>query len=118
VTACHQFSTELLGNRQGKKMYKRMGESKGVLFVQVLDVHEWSDEIYSFTVTDGTFFVNNFHLDESEWHSTQEVRIIVLDPSPLLKKIKVNISVICCFFMSFKFTLPWCYQTIYINIQL
>jgi len=100
------------------KRYKHVGECKGVLFVQVLDVHEWSDEFRSFTVADGTFFVNNFRLDESEWRVTQEVRIMVSDPSPLLKKIKVNITVICCFSMSFKCTLPWCYQIIYINIQL
>jgi hypothetical protein len=42
-----------------------MGESKGVLFVQVLDVHEWSDEVRSFTVADGTFLVNNFLDDVS-----------------------------------------------------
>jgi len=48
------------------KRYRHTGQSKGVLFVQVLDVHEWSDEVRSFTVADGTFFVNNFHLDEGE----------------------------------------------------
>ena len=82
-----------------------MGECKGVLFVQVLDVHEWSDVFRFFAVAHGTFFVNNFCLDESEWHLTQEVRIMVSDPSPLSKKIEVNITVICCFSMSLKFTL-------------
>lgn len=66
MTACHQFFTELLGNRQDMKRYRHTGQSKGVLFVQVLDVHEWSDEVRSFTVADGTFLVNNFHLDEGE----------------------------------------------------
>jgi len=86
--------------------------------VQVLDVHILSDELRIFTVADGTFFVHNFHLNEYEWHVTQEVRIVVMDPSELLKKIRVNMTVIYCFSMSFKFTLPWCYQTIYTNIQL
>ena len=93
-------------------------KSKGILFVQVLDVHILSDELRIFTVADGTFFVHNFHLNEYEWHVTQEVRIVVMDPSELLKKIRVNMTVIYCFSMSFKFTLPWCYQTIYTNIQL
>jgi hypothetical protein len=106
MTACHQFFTELLGNRQDMKRYKHMGKSKGVLFVQVLDVHIWSDEIRSFTVTDGTFFVHNSHRDKYEWHVAQQVRIMVFDPSPLLKRITVNITVIYCFSVSFKFTLP------------
>jgi hypothetical protein len=106
VTACHQFLTEFLGNGQGMKMYKHMGESKGILFVQVLDVQEWSDEMRSFTVADGTFFVFNFNLDESELCVTEEVSFLVSDPSPMLKKIKVNITVICCFSMSLKLTLP------------
>lgn len=118
MTVCHQFFTELLGNRQDMKRYKHMGKTKGVLFVQVLDVHILSDEMRFFTVTDGTFFVHNFHLDEYEWCVTQEVRIMVTDPSALLKKIRVNITVIYCFSMSFKFTLPWCYQTIYTNMQI
>ena len=86
--------------------YKQVGESKGILFVQVLDVNEWSDEFLSFTLSDGTHFVNNFQLDGNEWSVTREVRLMVSDPSPPLKKIKVNITVICCFSMSFKFTLP------------
>ena len=106
------------GNRHDMKRYKHVGKSKGVLFLQVLDVHIWSDDIRTFTVTDGTFFIHNSHPDEHEWLVTQEVRIMVFDPSPLMKKIRVNITVIYCFSMSFKFTLPWCYQTIYTNIQL
>jgi len=115
---CHRLLTELLGNRQDMKRYKHMGKSKGVLFVQVLNVHIVSDEMRFFTVTDGTLFFYCFNPDEVEWHASHEVRIMVLDPSPELKKIRVNITVIYCFSMPFKFTLPWCYQTIYTNIQL
>ena len=118
MTVCRQFFTELLGNRQDMKRYKHVGNSKGVLFLQVLDVHIWSDQIRSFTVTDGTFSVHNSHPNEHEWLVTREVRIMVFDPSPLLKKVRVNITVIYCFSMSFKFTLPWSYQTVYTNIQL
>ena len=100
------------------KRYKHMGKCKGVLFVQVLDVNILSDEVRFFTVTDGTSFIYCIHLDEDERHATHEVRIMVLDPSPLLKKIRVNITVIYCFSRSFKFTIPWCSQTIYTNIQL
>jgi len=95
-----------------------VGKCKGVLFVQVLDVNILSDEVRFFTVTDGTSFIYCIHLDEDERHATHEVRIMVLDPSPLLKKIRVNITVICCFSRSFKFIVRWCSQTIYTNIQL
>jgi hypothetical protein len=118
MTACLHSFTELLGNRQDMKRYKHTGKSKGVLFVQVLDVDILSDKMRCFTVTDGTFFVHNFHRVECEWYVTKEVKILVLDPSELLKKIRVNITVIYCFSMSRKFALPWCYQTIYTNIQL
>jgi len=100
-------------------MYKHVGKRKGVLFVQVLDVNVLSDEICTFTVTDGTFFIYRIHPDEDERHATHEVMIMVTHPSPLLKKIRVNITVIYCFSTSFKLILPWCYhQTIYTNIQL
>ena len=118
MTACQQFLTELLGNRQDMKRYKYVGKSKGVLFVQVLSVHILSDEMRFFTVRDGTLFSYCFNPGKVEWHATHKVRIMVLDPSPELKKIRVNITMIYCFSMSFKFTVPWCYQTIYTNIQL
>jgi len=98
------------------KRYKCMGKSEGVLFVQVLDVQILHEELCVFTVTDGTWFINCFNSDEDEWHATDKVRILVLEPSPELKTIRVNITVIYCFSMSFKLTLPWCYQTIYTNI--
>jgi len=97
MTACDQFLTELLGNGRDMKRYKHMGKSKGVLFVQVLDVQVPCDEMRFFTVTDGTLFIYRFNLDEDEWHATHKVRIMVLDPSPELKKIRVNITVIYCF---------------------
>jgi hypothetical protein len=87
-----------------------MGKCKGVLFVQVLDVYKVSDEIRFFKVTDGTSFIYFIHLDEDERHATPdaapEVQIIVMHPSPLLKKIRVNITAVYCFSMSYKFTLP------------
>ena len=95
--------------------YKHVGKCKGVLFVQVLDVDVLSDEIRFFTVTDGTLFIYCIHRDEDERHATHEVRIMVLDPFPVLKEIRVN-RAIYCFSMSLKFTLPWCYQTIYTNM--
>jgi hypothetical protein len=79
---------------------------KGVVFVQVLGVHILSDEMRCFTITDGTWFIYCVHPDEDERHVTNKVRIMVLNPSPELKKIRVNISVIYCFSMSFKFPLP------------
>jgi len=85
--------------------------------VQVLDVQVLSDEMRFFTVTDGTLFIYCFNPYEFEWHATYTVRIMVLDPSPQLKRIRVNITVTYCFSMSFKFTLPWCYQTIYTNLM-
>jgi hypothetical protein len=69
-----------------------MGKSKGVLFVQVLNVHILSDLMRIFTITDGTLLIYCFHLDEDERHATHEVRIIILDPSPEMKKIKVNFT--------------------------
>jgi hypothetical protein len=72
---------------------------KGVLFVQVLDVHILSDEMHCFTMTDGTLFIYCIHLDEDEGYITNAVRIIVLNPSPVLKEIRVNISLIYCFSM-------------------
>jgi len=107
-----------MGKGKDIKRYKHVGKCKGVLFVQVLDVNILSDEIRFFTVTDGTLLIYCIRLDEDERHATHEVRILVLDPSPVLKKIRVNITVIYCFSMSFKFTLPWCYLTIYTSIQL
>ena len=108
-----------MSNGKDIKMYKHVGKRKGVLFVQVLDVNVLSDEIRFITVTDGTFFMCDIHLDEDERHAIHEVRIVVVYPSPLLKKIRVNITVIYCFSTSFKLILPWCYhQTIYTNIQL
>jgi len=74
-----------------------MGRSKVVLFVQVLDVHVPCDKMLFFTVTDGTLFVYRFNLDEDEWHATHKVKIMVLDPSPELKEIRVNITVIYSF---------------------
>jgi hypothetical protein len=100
------------------KRYKHVGKYKGVLFVQVLDVNILSDEMRFFRVTDVTTFIDRIHPDEDEMHATREVKIMVVDPSPLLKKIRVNITVIYCFSMSFKFTLPWCSQTIYTNKQM
>ena len=76
--------------------------------MQVLDVNILSDEMRFLTVTDGTLFTYCLHLDEDERHSTREVRIIVLHPFPLLKEIRVNITVIYFFSSSFKCTLPWC----------
>jgi hypothetical protein len=65
-------------------------EGNYVLHCKVLDVHIWSDQIRSFTVTDGTFFVHNSHPDERELFVTREVRIMVFDPSPLLKEIRTG----------------------------
>jgi hypothetical protein len=84
------------------KLYKHIGKFKGVSFLQVIDVHILSDEMRIFTVTDGTSFIYCLHHDEDQRHATYEVRIIVLNPSPELKKIKVNIAVIYCFCVSFK----------------
>jgi hypothetical protein len=92
-----------------------MGNSKGVVFVQVLDIHKVSDEMHIFTVTDGTLFIYCFHLDEDERHATREVRIIILDPSPEVKEIQVNITVFYNFSMSFKFTCPGVTRPFYIN---
>jgi len=92
MPVCDQFLAELLGNRQDMKRYKHMGKSKVVLFVQVLDVHVLCDKMRFFTVTDGTLFIYRFNLDEDEYHATHKVRIMVLNPSPELKKIRVNIS--------------------------
>jgi hypothetical protein len=117
MTACYKFLTELLGNRQDMKRYKYMSRSKVGFFVQVLDVHIVSDEMRFFIVTDGTLFTYCFDPDEVERHSTYAVRIMVVDPSPQLKRIRVNITVTYCFSMSFKFTLLWCYQTIYTNLM-
>ena len=104
-----------MGRGKDIERYKHVGKCKGVLFLQVLDVDILSDEIRFFTVTDGTLFIYCIHHDEDERHATREVRIMVLDPSPVLKEIRVNITVIYCFSMSLKFTLPWCCETIYTN---
>jgi hypothetical protein len=72
---------------------------KGVLFVQVLEVHILSDEMRCFTITDGTSFIYCIHPDEDEGHVTNTVRIIVLNPSPELNEIRVNILVMYCFSM-------------------
>jgi hypothetical protein len=85
--------------------------------VQVLNVHMESDEICLFTVTDGTSFTRCVHFDEDERHITSTVKIVVSNPSPELKKIRVNVSVNFCFSMLFKFPLPCCDQTIYTNIE-
>jgi hypothetical protein len=73
-----------------------MGKSKGVLFAQVLKVDILSDEMLMLTVTDGTLCTYSLHFNQNsesqeDKHVTREVRIIVLEPSPELKKIKVSI---------------------------
>ena len=98
MPVCDQFLTELVGNRQDMKRYKHVGKSEVVLSVQVLDVHVPCDKTRLFTVADGTLFIYRFNLDEDEWHATHKVRVMVLDPSPELKKIRVNITVIYSFF--------------------
>jgi hypothetical protein len=62
--------------------------------VQVLDIEAVSDDMQVFTVADGTCFVYCIHLDGSERHVTNDVRILVINPSPDLKKIRVNITMI------------------------
>jgi hypothetical protein len=64
--------------------------------VQVLKVDILSDEMRILTVTDGTLCTYSLHFSQNsesqeEKHSTREVRIIILEPSAELTKIKVNI---------------------------
>jgi hypothetical protein len=73
-----------------------LGKFKGVLFVQVLKVDILSDEMCILTVTDGTLCTYSLHFNQNnesqeEKHSTREVRIIILEPSLELTKIKVSI---------------------------
>jgi hypothetical protein len=73
-----------------------MGKSKGILFVQVLNIDILSDEMLILTVADGTLCTYSLHFNQNsgaqeEKHTTHEVRIIVLEPPLELTTIKVSI---------------------------
>jgi hypothetical protein len=69
--------------------------------VQVLNVDVLSDDMLILTVTDGTLCAYSLHFSrnsdsEDERYTTHEVRIIVLEPSQVLKTIEVSIVILSC----------------------
>jgi hypothetical protein len=64
--------------------------------MQVLKVDILSDEMLILTVTDGTLCSYSLNLSKNsepkdERYTTREVRILIMEPSVELKKIKVSI---------------------------